>query len=303
MTAPRVRVIGESLIDIVRNAGGEREHVGGSPLNVAYGLAALDVPVELVTRIGRDPRGELVQTHLATSGAALDLRSIDDAPTSTALASIQADGSAEYTFDIRWTPPALVVANAPMWTHVGSIASFISPGADQIEEHLSSLAGRSEISYDPNIRPALLADHADALGRFERLAALSSVVKLSDEDANWLYPGNHLDDVLRRLLALGPSMVVVTRGREGATLATTNDVVQVPGLAVQIVDTIGAGDSFMSSLIFALLEDGPPSDAARLLRVGRFATIAAAMTCERAGATPPSRTEVRIRIAALGAQS
>ncbi|MHC9043281.1 carbohydrate kinase family protein [Microbacterium saperdae] len=300
MADPRVRVIGESVIDIVDHAGGERRHVGGSPLNVAYGLAVLDVPVELVTRIGRDDDGERVRVHLAAPGVVLDPRSIDDGPTSTAHARIQTDGSADYSFDIRWTPPGLDTERTPAWTHVGSIATFIDPGADDVEAHLTNLAGRSEVSYDPNIRPTLLPDHEQALARFERIVALSSVVKLSDEDANWLYPDADLESVLRTLLALGPSMVVATQGHRGATLMTARDQVQVPALTVETVDTIGAGDSFMSALIFALLEEGPPSDEAHLRRVGRFAATAAALTCERAGANPPSRTEVRIRIASLG---
>lgn len=277
-----VLVIGEALVDVVRDGDTETRHAGGSPMNIAYGLARLGVSTRLLTRIGRDADGDLIAAHLA----AVDLlpASLRDAPTSTAIATIGADGSASYEFDVNWDLDE-VTATAD-WVHVGSIATFLSPGADAVERFLEGFEGR--VSYDPNIRAALMP--ADARERFERIARLTNVLKLSDEDAQWLYPDTA--DVLDLLLALGPEVVAITRGGDGATIATASERFDVPAVRVTVKDTIGAGDSFMSALIASLIEDKPLDAAAAT------AIAAAAITVSRAGAQPPTRAELEAAISA-----
>jgi fructokinase len=273
-----VLVIGESLVDVVRDGHAELRHAGGSPMNVAYGLARLGVPASLLTRIGRDSDGALIEQHLYGAGVRLLPASLRDEPTSTAIATIAADGSASYEFDVNWDL-ADISATAD-WVHVGSIATFLTPGADAVERYLASVAGR--VSYDPNIRQALMP--ADALERFERIARLTDVLKLSDEDAAWLYPD--ADDVIGLLLGLGPSVVAMTRGAAGATIASADGRVDVPAVPVVVKDTIGAGDSFMAALIAELIADTPLDAAAAT------AIAAAAITVSRAGAQPPTRAEL-----------
>lgn len=275
-----VLVIGESLVDVVRDAGAEVRHPGGSPMNVAYGLAQLGVDVGLLTRIGRDSDGAIIEQHLQRAGVRLLPASLRDEPTSTAIATIGGDGAATYEFDVSWDLGD-VTASAD-WVHVGSIATFLAPGADAVERFLEST--RARVSYDPNIRQALMP--ADALQRFERIARLTHVLKLSDEDAAWLYPD--ADDVLGVLLALGPSVVALTRGAQGATIASADQRVDVPAVRVQVRDTIGAGDSFMAALIASLIEDKPLDAAAAT------AIAAAAITVSRAGAQPPTRAELDV---------
>ena len=274
-----VLVIGESLVDVVRDGDTEARHAGGSPMNVAYGLARLGVEAQLLTRIGRDSDGALIENHLYRAGVRLLPASLRDEPTSTAIATIGADGSAAYEFDVSWDLPP-VAARAPEWVHVGSIGTFLAPGADSVERFLEGYGGR--VSYDPNIREALMP--ADALHRFERIARLTTVLKLSDEDARWLYPD--ADDVIAVLLALGPSVVALTRGAGGATIASATERVDVPAARVEVKDTIGAGDSFMAALIASLLDEKPLDAAAAT------AIAAAAITVSRAGAQPPTRAEL-----------
>ena len=276
-----VLVIGESLVDVVRDGDTESRHAGGSPMNVAYGLARLGVPTALLTRIGSDDDGALITEHLA--GVDLLAGSLRDEPTSTAVATIGSDGAATYEFDVLWDLGP-IEAPTPDWVHVGSIGSFLSPGASSIERYLEGFAGR--VSFDPNIRSALMP--ADARERFERIARLTSVLKLSDEDAAWLYPGEN--EVLDVLLALGPSVVAITRGAEGATIATPSVRFDVPAVRAEVVDTIGAGDSFMAAFIASLIENKPLDAAAAT------AIAAAAITVGRAGAQPPTRAELEAAV-------
>jgi len=274
-----VLVIGEALVDVVLDGGSESRHAGGSPMNVAYGLAQLGVEASLLTRIGRDDDGALIQTHLARAGVALLPASLRDEPTSTAVATIGADGSASYEFDVDWDLGE-VQATAD-WVHVGSIATFLEPGADAVERFLASCG---TVSYDPNIRPALMP--ADAVERFERIARLTTVLKLSDEDGHWLYPDLDESTLLDRLLGFGPRVVAITRGASGAVVATADQRTDIAAVTVTVQDTVGAGDSFMAAFIAELLQNKPADAAART------AIAAAAITVSRVGAQPPTRADL-----------
>lgn len=152
----------------------------------------------------------------------------------------------------------------------------------------------AEVTFEPNIRPALLGDRDKTVARYEAVAGAASVVKISDEDASWLYPEHSVDQVVDAVLALGPSLVAVTQGDRGAVIANSTARVEIPPVLVEAVDTIGAGDTFMASLIRSVLEHGSRGLGRRVLeRVGHDAVCAAAITVSRAGADLPWESELR----------
>jgi fructokinase len=309
-----VLVVGEALVDIVlRRDGGRAEHPGGSPANVALGLARLGRPVRLLTRIGDDERGRAVRAHLEGSGVRLEPGSIVPGRTSTATATIDAAGVASYDFALDWDLPGSPETGTPLGEsgaafgtasalHTGSIAAFLQPGGDAVLGLLERAAGHLTISYDPNARPRLMGAPDAALARVRRIVARCDVVKVSDEDLAWLTPGQDPAAVARDWLDLGPAIVVVTLGGDGSFAVTRAGRVDVPAPAVTVADTVGAGDSFMSGLIDHLAGAGllgaerrPALRAASaddvramLLHAARIAAI----TCSRAGANPPTRAEL-----------
>jgi len=302
-----VLVIGEALIDIVEGDRGVRELVGGSPANVAVGLARQGHGVSLLTRLGRDDRGERIAAQLEGqghegAGLEIDEASWTDAPTSTARARLQPDGSARYEFEIDWDVP-VARRDGIRALHTGSIALFLEPGGTAVLDALQHASSSAFVSLDPNIRPALVGPHAEALERFERAAALADLVKLSDEDAEWLYPGLPGADVLTRVAGLGEAgdaggvalarLVVMTRGGEGAIGLGPGGIAEVPAIAVTVADTIGAGDAYMASLISSALDDPAMcEDAVAFTLALRRAAVMAGITVSRAGANPPTRAEV-----------
>ena len=293
-----VVVIGEALIDVVTTPEGTNEHPGGSPANVAYGLARLGVSTGLLTSIGADRRGDALEEHLTGAGVTLLPGSRSLERTSTATATIARDGSASYAFDITWDVEPLDPARTPpKVVHTGSIASFLSPGAGDVKAMLQKLRSECIITYDPNIRPALLGTHAEARHAFEELVQLTSVVKLSDEDAEWLYPKKALEETATHILDLGAELAVITRGSSGSLLATSTTSLSIPAVKTSVVDTIGAGDSYMSALILGLLTRGTGGLAPSVLdQLGCTAAAAAAITVSRAGARPPTEDELRTKL-------
>ena len=288
-----VVVVGEALIDIVNSPEGQTEYPGGSPANVAYGLGRLDVKVGLLTAVGRDSRGESVAAHLASAGVVVLPGSQSLAKTATATAEIAADGSAEYTFDIEWRLAPAAIPYAPKILHTGSIATFLEPGADVVRTLLEQAQGGSIVTYDPNIRTDLLGSHGEARRIFEELVPLTSVVKLSDDDAFWLYPGKSLEETAKHILGLGTGLAVVTRGAQGSLMATPHTQLSVPAVTSVVADTIGAGDSYMSALILGLLLRGSQGLAPTVLeRIGQTASMAASITVGRPGANPPTHREL-----------
>lgn len=285
-----VLVVGETIMDIVDRDGRRTEHVGGSPANVALTLARLGHRVRLVTDIATDDRGEQARAHLAESHVAVISK--DAVRTPTALARIQTDGSAEYSFDIAWDPVRPDVGGAAH-VHIGSIAAFLAPGADTVRELVESLPTEVTSSFDPNIRPSIIGSHSDSLERFDMLAARCDVVKLSDEDARWLYPAASLDVVIDRLLTLGVRLAVVTRGANGLLLASRDASVEVGAARITVADTIGSGDSAMGAIIDGVVREGFEAlTASTLRRIGGWAAAVAGITTSRAGANPPWRAEV-----------
>ena len=292
-----VVVIGEALIDIVNTPEGTISYPGGSPANVAYGLGRLGVSTGLLTAIGEDDYGNAITNHLQSAGVRLLPGSTSLERTATATATLAADGSASYEFDIAWELAPVAPAMVPKVLHTGSIATFLAPGASAVRSLLEQGHKSCLVTYDPNIRPALLGSHAEAKRVFEDLLPLTDVVKLSDEDAHWLYPTSSPDEVTSRLLAHGARLAVITLGADGALLATESAKFSIPSVKTEVADTIGAGDSYMSALIFGLLAEGEEGFAPGALEtIGRTASMAAAITVSRSGANPPTVSELQARL-------
>lgn len=298
--APTAYVIGEALTDIVDGPEGIHEHPGGSPMNVAIGLARLDIPVVLHTRFGLDERGAAINRHLEASSVAVTAGSRDAGDTATARATLDRDGAASYRFEITGALAEPEIPADVRLVHTGSIAAYLEPGADLIEAALGAVRPRALVSFDPNMRPLIIPEHQSVVQRTERLAALADIVKLSDEDAEWLYPGLALPAVLDRLASRGGAgLVAVTRGAEGCLILAGGELYTLPAPRVSVVDTIGAGDSFMAAMLAAVLEVGADEavragtlDSRTLTRIGETALRAAAITVSRAGANPPRRAEL-----------
>lgn len=298
-----VLVIGEALTDIVSTADGTvAEYPGGSPANVALGLARLGRRTSLLTRVGNDDRGRAIQAHLRDSGVHVLADSVTSAPTSTATATLDANGAATYQFAFGWSIPEGVDLSIARAVHTGSLAAFEPPGGDVVVRVMESARDRHLVSYDPNMRPQLMGDPKAALVRVERIVALADVVKVSDEDIAWLMPGADPLDVVRSWQAGGPALVVLTRGGAGATGVVAGGVVDVAARPIEVVDTVGAGDAFMSGLLDALANAGV-LQADRKAELGALAPAAlseilehagrvAAYTCTRPGADPPTRAEL-----------
>jgi fructokinase len=288
-----VMVVGEALIDVVTRADSIVEHPGGSPANVAYGLGRLGVSTALLTAIGLDARGNSIESHLHEAGVTLLPGSRSLTRTASASAVIKADGSATYIFDIEWDPAPSVPAYVPKILHTGSIATFLSPGAGVVRSLLEQAHDDCMVTYDPNIRPALLGSHAEAKAIFEDLVPLTDVVKLSDEDAKWLYPRKSLDDSAAHILGLGTALTVITKGADGSQFSTRATSISIPAVKCTVADTIGAGDSYMSALIFGFLSRGIDGFTPAVLeKLGHTAAAAAAITVQRPGANPPTLAEL-----------
>ena len=297
MTA-RILIAGEALTDIVVDAdGARREHPGGSPLNVAVALSRLGHDAHLLTAIGDDARGDAIRAHLDESGVQITPASVRPGRTSTAEAVLDAHGAATYTFDLTWDPDTAGLPEAPDAVHTSSIAAVLDPGATTLSALLRSARGSSTISYDPNARPTLMGAPEDVRARIEENIALSDVVKASDEDVAWLYGTEDVEDVAASWRDLGPSLTVLTRGGDGAVAFSASGRVQVAPVQVEVVDTVGAGDTFSAGILDALAAKGllgadrremlaaiPSDDLATVLR--RAAALSA-ITVSRAGANPP----------------
>ncbi|MCV7280740.1 carbohydrate kinase [Mycolicibacterium flavescens] len=302
MTAPRALVIGEALIDIVERGGEvEGEYVGGSPLNVAVGLARLGRDVDFLTHIGTDDRGRRIVDYAEQAGVQMVSGSTTAARTPTARAMLDEQGSARYEFDIDWQLSGTPEVAPPLVAHSGSIATTLEPGCRATAALLDTYHTAATVTFDPNVRPALVGDgEAQTVrGRIARLIERCDVVKASDEDMEWLDPDRSPEEKAQTWLSLGPSIVAVTMGGRGAFATCAAGTVHVPAYRVEVVDTVGAGDAFMAGLIDALWSldllgaqrrrDLARIDTATLTEVVRTAALSSALTVARPGAQLPDR--------------
>jgi fructokinase len=288
-------VIGESLIDIVESD----EHVGGSPLNVAVGLGRLGREVDFLTYIADDAYGRRITEYLNAAGVQLVSESRTAERTATARSTIAEDGSADYVFDLDWqlsgTPPVA----PPLFVHTGSIAAVQDPGCLAVAALIDTYRVSATVTFDPNVRPSLIADRDLARERIEHLVERSDIVKVSEEDLRWLDPDRPPERIAQTWLALGPAIVAVTMADRGAAAVCAAGVARVPARPVQVVDTVGAGDAFMVGLIDALWASDllgaqrraelAALDLDALTTALEAASAAAALTVGRAGADLPDR--------------
>lgn len=309
MTDPVIAVVGEALMDVVETGDDEPRlaRPGGSPYNVAIGLARLGRPAAFVGRISTDPLGVILRRHAELSGVDLTLSVEARQPSTVALVSLDEDGVAAYQFGVEDTADfcfsaaelASIPAGIPA-VHFGSLASWLSPGDRRIAERVGELRGSGcAVTYDPNVRPRLQTDPVAACVQVEGALPLADLVKTSDEDLAWIRPGDAAADVAADWLQRGPAMLVVTHGGDGATAFTRSATERCVPVPVDVVDTVGAGDAFMSGLLDSLLRRGlltrgalASIDAATVRSVLEDAALVAAITCSRAGANPPRRDEV-----------
>jgi fructokinase len=295
-------VAGEALIDVVVDRDGDSsETPGGSPLNVAVGLARLDVPTTLISQVGHDERGGLVVQHVTGSGAEIVAVPTRSGRTSVATAHLDQSGAARYEFDLEWTLPRQELPPCRA-LHIGSLGTLLEPGRDSVLDLVEQACARETfVSYDANLRDTFVDDRALTRRQVEELAARCTLVKLSDEDADLLAPGED-PDVFARSLVSGERtrVVILTRGGDGATAFTVEGETSERPRQVEVVDTVGAGDAFMAGTLaqlwdldaFRQPEQEMPLDQDAIARLVRGAIEVAAITCERRGANPPRRQEL-----------
>jgi fructokinase len=315
-----ILVCGEALVDLTpATCDGEPGFVarpGGSPCNVAVTLGRLEVPVAYLGPLSTDAFGRMLREHLAASGVDLGLLREGPEPSALALVDVAGagaepefrfygDGTADRMLRRRDLPASLPAGVRAL--HFGSISLVREPGATTLERCMRREQPGRLIALDPNVRPSVMGDRSGYLRRLDGWLALADVVKVSRTDLAWLHPGEPPARVAERWLARGPGLVVLTCAADGSTAYAAGVAVELPAPAVDVVDTVGAGDAFMGGLL-AALHRRSLLDRDRLGRLTAgevadclaYAGRTAALTCARAGAQPPTRAEVEDEEPAAG---
>jgi fructokinase len=286
-------IVGEALIDLVPDADGKRRAiVGGGPANTAKALAKLGINSKFIGGISSDSYGRQIEEELLRNGVDISLSLQSELPTATAKVTLNESGSATYefsleetaTFDFRssWLPQG-----TPAALHLGTLGTLIEPGASDLYTWAESI--KVPKIYDPNIRPSVMGDREKYCAIFEKWVALAEVVKMSEEDWQWLYGTNRHP---RELLNYGPAMVILTRGEDGLSGMYKSETIDVPSKKVAVVDTVGAGDTVGAILLEAISQVGVSGLIENFEKVLERAAKAAAITCSRAGAQPPTKFEI-----------
>jgi fructokinase len=303
---PVIVVAGESLIDLVPQRGAEGPlspllpRLGGGPYNTAVALGRMGTPTGFCSRVSTDAFGEALLDRLRSTGVDLSLVQRGSEPTTLAVAEFGMDGSVGFGFYAAGSADRLFELPPPLPPSVtalvlGATSLVLEPGASAYEALLRREAARGTFTLlDPNIRPGLIHDPAAQRERFTGWLPSVSLLKVSAEDAEWL--GGSPESWAGR----GPAAVVLSRGADGLTVWTASGTeVSVPAAPVEVVDTIGAGDTVNAALLHALrLRDALSASALAALgalgwgEVLRFAARAAAITCSRTGAEPPYAAEL-----------
>jgi fructokinase len=310
----RIALTGEALIDFTASEAGTLGflgHEGGSPLNTAVACARLGQPTGFLTQLSTDLFGERLMGFLERNGVDTSFILRSNAPSTLAFVerTPQTNRYAFYTrgsADATWAPEPLPQLPADCrFLHFGSISLLQEPAATRIAELVTANAGRRVIVFDPNVRPSLIPDMPAYRTRVMEWLAMADMVKLSDEDAELLAPGRPVDALAAECLQAGVHAVIVTRGGAGATLwRTGREPLTVAAPRVEVVDTIGAGDTFTAGLSVSLLAHGVghPAQLGELSdeawrEVMHFAATAAALNCTREGADPPTLQAVEAALA------
>jgi len=290
-------VCGEVLIDILPTG----PVVGGGPANTAKALARLGYDVDFIDGISTDDYGVSARKELSRDGVGLALSLTSDKPTCTATVTLDSKGSASYeflidgtaTFDFNssWLPDPERLK--PSVLHIGTLVTIIEPGASVLFDWAVKVGEFAPIVFDPNIRPSVMADRAKYAAAVEKWVSISSVVKVSDDDIAWLYPTDSLDVVAHRWIDAGVSCVVITRGEKGLIGFTSSGMEEVDGVKVDVVDTVGAGDTVGAIVVEGIIAHSVHGLQGQVLNaLLHKAAIAAGITCSRAGAQPPRAHEL-----------
>ncbi|MET1051625.1 MAG: PfkB family carbohydrate kinase [Mycetocola sp.] len=284
----RVIVIGDALIDELRDAAGSRDFVGGAGLNVAVGLARLGVPTTLIAMVGDDADGQSIRTFLDQYG--VELLATPGLLGTSRATSDRSAGEPTYSFnDAAWNrrivfgdEERLAMADARLVV----VSCFPFDDDEQSAALEDAVANpQRRLVIDPNPRAGMLHDADRFVSNFERLAASSLLCKVGDEDAELLY-GIDLPQLVERLRATGTANVLATAGRDGASVSTLTGTVSRPivDLPEPVIDTMGAGDATLAAAVHAILTDGVPAGEAEWGRLLDEAMLIAALTCRREGA-------------------
>jgi fructokinase len=297
----QVWVAGEVLIDLIPNADQYQAVVGGGPANTAKALAKLGVKTYFIDGISSDEYGQIAKAELLADNVFLDYAKFSNKPTCTAKVTLSSSGSASYEFVIEgtatfdfsdhWLPDPHRLK--PSLLHIGTLATVIEPGASVLFKWAQSIANVAPIVFDPNIRPAVLGNRDEYVKKIEKWVAISSAIKVSDEDLNWLYPGKAIVEIVNEWLEVGVQLVVVTLGDKGITAYRKNEQISVDAVKVVVADTVGAGDTVGAVLVEAIVNNGLDRLTGEVLKTMlNRASKAAAITVSRTGANPPSKEEI-----------
>ena len=297
----QVWVVGEVLIDLIPDGDQYLSVVGGGPANTAKALARLGVKTYFIDGISTDKYGQIAKAELLSANVLLDYVQYSNKPTCTAKVTLSKSRKASYEFVIEntatfdfsasWLPEPQSLK--PSLLHIGTLATVIELGASVLFEWAQSVAILAPIVFDPNIRPAVLGNRDEYVKKVEKWVAISSVVKVSDEDLNWLYPDKAIDEIVNKWLEVGVQLVVVTLGDKGITAYRKNEEISVDAVKVVVADTVGAGDTVGAVLVEAIVNNGLDKLTGEVLKTMlNRATKTAAITVSRTGANPPSKEEI-----------
>jgi fructokinase len=294
-------VCGEVLIDLLPGTPNRLAIVGGGPANTAKALSRLGHQVQFIDGISTDAYGNSARAELVRDGVGLDLALSSDLPTCTATVSLADDGSASYeflingtatfAFDESWLPDP--ERHKPEVLQIGTLVTIIEPGASILYDWAIKVSEFAPIVFDPNIRPSVMPDLRKYREEVEKWLKISAVVKFSEDDIAALYPNEDPIEIAKNCIDKGVQLVVITRGANGLVGVTADGVVDVPGIKVTVVDTVGAGDTVGAIIVEAVIEAGILNlTGSKLREVLHRAAVAAAITCSRAGAQPPRAFEL-----------
>ena len=294
-------VCGEALIDKITSGGEVREIPGGGPANTAHALARLELASEFIGGLSTDSYGQMMREQFTAAGVGLQFTPTHELPTCTANVTIAADGGASYQFIIDGTATfAYDEKNLPTIEkekvdaiYFGTLAAIVEPGASVLFEWMKKAVGKVPIIFDPNIRPTVMGDREKYQAAIARFLQIADVVKASTDDIGWLYPDMHEFEVAKSWLTHGVKLVVITRGENGLVGITNEHVIEVPGIEVDVVDTVGAGDTVGAILAEGIVTHGfERALTVELSHILHRAVQASALTCSRQGAQPPYKKEL-----------
>lgn len=294
-------VCGEALIDLIPRGEQKVAIVGGGPANTAKALARLGFDSYFIDGISTDSFGGMIKDQLLHDGVNLKYAHYSDKQTCTADVSLDKAGVASYVFTIDgtatfdftndWLPSPEEIK--PVVLQIGTLATIVQPAADVLLEWAKRVAKVAPIVFDPNVRSSVLPDRPKYQEAIAKWAAISEVIKVSEDDLAWLYPEQDQIAIAEEWIKGGSTLVIITKGSYGIIGVTKDDVVSVPGVKIEVVDTVGAGDTVGAIVVEAIVERGLKVITGDVLReVLVRATKAAAITCSRAGANPPTRAEI-----------